>query len=153
MKTRFKMWWRLVGSAVEHAASLANPDREVDFQKLFLASEDEDEDSTSLADAVEIMLQKWMGTFDAADVAKAINMQQTMDQYGAPKSPDPSAAALREFLFPSSPASHMATPRSIGRRLRNHIDEPVRSRERTLILRKQEDRTGKLTYFVEVRVN
>ena len=44
MKTRFKMWWRLVGSAVEHAAGLANPDREVDFQKLFLAREDEDED-------------------------------------------------------------------------------------------------------------
>ena len=55
MQTRFKMWWRLVGSAVEHAAKLADPDREVDFQKLFLAREDDDEDTTSLAEALEIM--------------------------------------------------------------------------------------------------
>jgi hypothetical protein len=152
MKTRFKMWWRLVGSAVEHAAGLANPDREVDFQKLFLAREDEDEDSTSLADALEIMLQKWMGTFDAADIAKAINLQPQTDQYGAPRTPDPSAASLREFLFPSAPLNHMATPKSIGKRLRNHVDEPVKSRERTLILRKQEDHHNKKwTYYIEVR--
>ena len=153
MKTRFKMWWRLVGSAVEHAASLANPDREVDFQMLFLAREDDDEDSTSLAEALEIMLQKWMGTFDAADVAKAINVQTTStDQYGAASSPDPSAGALREFLFPSAAPSHMATPKAVGRRLRNHIDEPVKSRERTLMLRKEEARAGKVLYFVEVKV-
>ena len=48
-KTRFKMWWRLVGSAVEHAAMLFEPETPVDFQSLFLAQDDEDEDSTSLA--------------------------------------------------------------------------------------------------------
>jgi hypothetical protein len=100
------------------------------------------------------MLQKWMGTFDAADVAKAINVQTTTtDYYGAPSSPDPGAGALREFLFPSTSPSHMATPRSVGKRLRNHIDEPVRSRERTLILRKEEARAGKVLYFVEVKVD
>ena len=61
MKTRFKMWWRLVGSAIEHAAALAQRDVEedkkvkVDFHKLFLAQDDEDEDSVSLADALAIM--------------------------------------------------------------------------------------------------
>ena len=51
-----KMWWRLVGSAVEHAARLAAEQvdpaayadvnlpapRVVDFQQLFLAQDDED---------------------------------------------------------------------------------------------------------------
>jgi hypothetical protein len=68
MKTRFKMWYRLVGSAIEHAAKLTKPERdaqrkrdskaldpEVDFQKLFLARDDDDEDSTSLAEVLAIM--------------------------------------------------------------------------------------------------
>jgi hypothetical protein len=153
MKTRFKMWYRLVGSAVEHAAKLANPDREVDFQKLFLAREDEDDESTSLAEALEIMLQKWSGQFDAADVAKFINVQAQTDQYGVPRSPDPSAAGLREFLYPGAPPNHMATPKSVGKMLKNHVDEPVKAGERTLILRKHEDpHTKKLTYFIEVRL-
>jgi hypothetical protein len=168
MKTRFKMWWRLVGSAVEYAAQLATdrmepgayeadgppPPCKVDFQKLFLAREDDDEDSTSLAEVLEIMLQKWMGTFDAADVAKAINTQTTTaDQYGAPRSPDPGAGSLREFLFPSTPPSHMATPKAVAKRLKNHMDEPVKSRERTLILRRREDlHAKKLSYYVEVKV-
>jgi hypothetical protein len=168
MKTRFKMWWRLVGSAVEHAAKLAADRAEagayeaggppapcaIDFQQMFLARDDEDEDSTSLAEALEIMLSKWMGAFEAADVAKAINPQlQQTDQYGALRAPDPSAAALREFLFSNTPPNHMVTAKSVGRRLRNHVDEPVKSRERTLILRKHEDphtKTG--TYFVEVKI-
>jgi hypothetical protein len=153
MKTRFKMWWRLVGSAVEHAASLANPDREVDFQKLFLAREDEDEDSTSLADALEIMLQKWSAQFDAADVAKFINVQPQTDQYGAPRTADPSAASLREFLYPGALPNQMPTPKSVGKLLKKHVDEPVKAGERTLILRKHVDsHTKQWTYFVEVRV-
>ena len=41
-KTRFKMWWRLVGSAVENAAKLAG--QELDFQKLFITQEEDDEE-------------------------------------------------------------------------------------------------------------
>ena len=92
MRTRFKMWWRLVGSAVEHAAKLANPDREVDFQKLFLARDDEDEDSTSLAEALAIMAAQWPMMFSAAEVARLVNDQT--DQRGS---------ALREFLYPGAP--------------------------------------------------
>ena len=56
-KTRFKVWWRLVGSAVEHAAAQheaaafpgdANwnkdcPPKAIDFKELFLEQEEEDE--------------------------------------------------------------------------------------------------------------
>ena len=59
MKTRFKMWWRIIGSAVEHAAQCAaaiNPDIDhmpeqvLDFGTLFLDQEADDEDATSLAE-------------------------------------------------------------------------------------------------------
>ena len=91
-------------------------------------------------------------TFDAADVAKVVNAQpQSNDPYGAPSTPDPSAGALREFLFGHTPPNYVATPKSIGRRLRNHMDEPVKSRERTLILRKQQGPPQQQAdYFVEV---
>jgi hypothetical protein len=92
----------------------ANPDREVDFQKLFLAREDDDEDTTSLADALAIMAYKWPVSFEAAEVTRLVN--DLANQHGA---------ALREFLYPGVPTNYAATPVSVGKRLRNHLDEPV----------------------------
>ena len=57
MRTRFKMWWRLVGSAVEHAAVKA-AGVAVDFQTLFLAQDEEDEDDNALVEAL-ITLRTW----------------------------------------------------------------------------------------------
>ena len=57
MRTRFKMWWRLVGSAVEHAAVTA-AGVAVDFQTLFLAQDEEDEDDNALVEAL-ITLRTW----------------------------------------------------------------------------------------------
>jgi hypothetical protein len=45
-KTRFKMWWRLVGSAVEHA--LEQMGETLDFQSLFASQEEDDEESAIL---------------------------------------------------------------------------------------------------------
>jgi hypothetical protein len=86
-KTRFKMWWRLVGSAIEHAARLANPDQPVDFQTMFLDQEEDDEDTASLAEALAILSEHWPTTFTAADVATLVNEQGT-----------PHATTLRDFL-------------------------------------------------------
>jgi hypothetical protein len=58
------MWWRLVGSAIEYAASLAG--EQIEFQKLFLKQEEDDEDSTSLADVLEILVKKWPEKFTAS---------------------------------------------------------------------------------------
>jgi hypothetical protein len=139
MRTRFKMWYRLVGSAVEHAAMLANPDREVDFQRLFLSREEDDEESTSLAEALAIMAGLWPMMFDASEVARLVNDQT--DQHGT---------ALREFLYPGAPAFYVATPKSIGKRLKNHIDEPVKCGNRTLILSRQQDHdTKQWRYFIK----
>src|SRR5215475_2994004 len=96
-KTRFKMWWRVVGSALEYAAKLVG--HELHFQKLFLTQEEDDEDSATLADALAALLEKWPdnkdGTamlFRASDVAKCINEHH------------PIATTIRDFLFPGAPA-------------------------------------------------
>ena len=145
-KTRFKMWYRLVGSAVEHAATLAKPDQEVDFQNLFLIQEGDDEDSTSVADALGAMLELWPNdkngkptVFQAKDVAVKIN--------GSPP-----GNVLREFLFPGAPLGYAATAKSVGRRLRRHLDEPVKDEEQTLALRTWREHDNEpLSYYVEQR--
>ena len=143
MRTRFKMWYRLVGSAVEHAATLANPDRAVDFQNLFLAREDEDEDGTSLAEALAAMLNQWQGSFDATDLAQLVN-----------EPGHSSGAALREFLYPDTAASDAVSPKSVGKRLKRHIDDPVKDGHRTLILRKHGDAHKKqCLYHIEIVAN
>ena len=58
------------------------------------------------------------------------------------------SATLRDFLFGHAPAGFVATSKSVGHRLKAHVDEPVRSGERTLILRTRQDRVGTMNYFV-----
>jgi hypothetical protein len=131
-KTRFKMWWRVVGSAVEHAAKLLGEEA-IDFQKLFLKQEEEeDEDSISLVDALTVMAQTWGSGFHATDVAELINNSFNQD-----------ALTLREFLYPGAPSGLVVAARSVGKRLAAHVDEPVKSGECTLILRKIEETTDR----------
>jgi hypothetical protein len=143
-KTRFKMWWRVVGSAVEHAAKLHGGD-EIDFQTLFLKQEEEeDEDSISLVDALTVMAQRWGPGFHATDVAVLINDSVNQD-----------ALTLREFLYPGAPSGLVVAARSVGKRLAAHVDEPVKSGNCTLILRKMEETTdrkakGALKYRVHI---
>jgi hypothetical protein len=146
-KTRFKMWWRLIGSAVEHAAGLIG--QEIDFETLFVTQEEDDEEPASLADALAVMAEKFngpeefLGKFDAADVVELVNDRQSSR-----------GAALREFLYPGAPPTHMATPRSVGKLLQSHLDEPVKSGDRTLTLRKwrnpSQGSKAKLSYYIDV---
>jgi hypothetical protein len=151
-KTRFKMWWRLIGSAIEHAAKLVG--EELDFQKQFLGVEEDEEESATLADALAALLEKWPDNkegaatmFRASDVAKYIN------------EPNPIAATIRDFLFPGmptglfpgAPAGHTATAKSVGRRLMKHLDNPVKDDQgRTLALKTwREKDNAPLWYFVQ----
>jgi hypothetical protein len=134
-KTRFKMWWRLVGSAVENAAKLAG--QELEFQKLFITQEEDDEESASLADVLDVLLKKWPDQFTASDVAGMINNP----------SPNEDEQALREFLLPGALANYVFSAKSIGKLLKRHLDEPVRSGERTLALRSWEDKHSKLRVY------
>ena len=114
----------MIGSAVEHAVGLMGG--ELDFQKLFLEQEEDDEESASLADVLEILLKKWPNKFEAKDVAGMINNT----------SPTEDEQTLRDYLLPGALANHVFSARSIGRRLKNHIDAPVRCGKRTLVLRR-----------------
>jgi hypothetical protein len=146
-KTRFKVWWRLIGSAVEHAARLDG--RDLDFKDLFLSQEEDDEDSASLADALAVMERRWT-EFKANDVADLINKRDADASLDVEtlREMNRDSATLRDFLFGHAPAGFVATPKSVGRRLTAHVDEPVRSGERTLILRTRKDRVGTINYFV-----
>jgi hypothetical protein len=128
-RTRFKLWWRLVGSAVEHAAGLAGTP--IDFQTMFLEQEQDEDDSASLADALDLMAKQWPIQFKAADVAALVNDRS-----------NPRGTALRDFLFPDAPQNYVASPKSVGRLLAAHVDEPVKSGDYTLILRKSRDMHG-----------
>jgi hypothetical protein len=85
-KTRFKMWWRLIGSALEHAAKLLDQElaqdtwQELDFQTLFLTQEEDDEESATLADVLQILKKRWPIKFQATDVAVMLNSQSSLPE-------------------------------------------------------------------------
>jgi hypothetical protein len=175
--TRFKMWYRLVGSAVEHAARLVKAEaadpvnretadqktrekmdrlaaqQDVDFQKLFLVQETEsDEDSVSLGSALEVMKRRWI-KFRANDIADLINRQQRQDSQGTDGTFTPEmkrdSIVLRDFLYGPTPANFEATPKSVSAMLRAHRDEPVRHGNETLVLRGNPDPHDEvMVYFV-----
>ena len=140
-KTRFKMWWRLVGSAVEHAAGLLP--QPLDFRELFLAQEEEDEESASLADILAILRAEWPKKFDAHDVAGFINTEYPKEEQ----------LQVREFLYPKvTDRKVVFSGKSVGKALGNYLDGPVKKGEQTLILRRDEQGQGKhaAKYWVEV---
>ena len=65
-------------------------------------------------------------------------------------------AALRQFLFPDleNKFDQAVTAKSVGKRLKKHVGEPVNAGTKTLCLKKQPDPPGKpdaaATYIVRV---
>jgi hypothetical protein len=89
------------------------------------------------------MLNQWPTRFDATNVAQLVN-----------EAGHPSGAALREFLYPDTAANDAVSPKSVGKRLKRHIDDPVKDGNHTLILRKHDDAHKKqCVYRVEVIAN
>jgi hypothetical protein len=82
-ETRFKMWWHLVGSAIEYAAERHeatafpadakwNKDcapNEISFRTLFLSGEVDEEQTSSLATVLDLLRHRWKDGFKASDVA------------------------------------------------------------------------------------
>jgi hypothetical protein len=137
MKTRFKMWYRLIGSAVEHAARQAG--EEIDFGNLFRRLEEEDAEQMSLAKVLSSMLEIWPTKFNARDVCKVIN-EESGDE----------ADLLRDFFHDSS-REQKPSAKSIGWKLKQHVGEPVLHGETTLVLKSRNGRNGKV-YWIEEKV-
>src|SRR5215472_7663151 len=141
-KTRFKMWWRLVGSAVEHAT-----DNKLDFQKLFIAQEEDDEDSASLADVLEVLVAAYPGEFMAKDVAELVNTSRISGNHEERSN----KKLVRDYLLPGATDDHLFSAKSIGRLLRRHLDNAVKADDGCmLVLRKRAGREGKGAIFYHV---
>jgi hypothetical protein len=145
-KTRFKTWWRLVGSAIEHAASVAGIS--IDFRHLFLNQEEDEEETASLTDALGALAHKWPREtkFLAADVARMVNDRSEF-------TPDEERQRCEtQFLFPNLQPNHIVTAKAVGKRLKRHVGEPVKLGDETLVLRDWRDDNdgphGRLLYFV-----
>jgi hypothetical protein len=102
--TRFKEWWDMVGSAVEHAAEqhvqlvengtywfsdeshTTCPAVKIEFNALFLGNDQDDEQANSLAFVLDVLHRRWPQGFEASDVAN----------YAGKAEPD--AVAFRDAL-------------------------------------------------------
>jgi hypothetical protein len=148
-KTRFKMWWRLIGSAVENAATLAG--QQLDFQSLFLTQEEDDEDSATLADVLEVLMVALPKEFLAKDIAELVNASRLVGLPGNDNDEERTNKKLvRDFLLPGVPADHLISAKSVGRLLRRHLDNAVMSNNGgTLVLRKRPG-SGKEGVFYRV---
>ena len=133
-KTRFKMWYRLVGSAVEHAAKLTG--NELDFKELFLSQEEnEDEDLVSLAETLEIMLRFWPGKFSAKSVSETAANKDSM-----------TGRSLYGFFYPEPDA--VVTPKSMTRRLAVYVNDAVALNKQTaLVLRCKAEHNNKVFWI------
>ena len=131
-KTRFKLWWRVVGSAVENAVRLAG--QELDFKKLFLAQEEDDEESASLADVLGVFAAAYPKEFRPEEAAALVN------SYWSGSDEEKSNKKLvRDFLSPGATDEHLFSAKSIGRLLKKHLDNVVMTETGdVLVLRKRE---------------
>jgi hypothetical protein len=129
--TRFKMWWRLVGSAVEHAVELYGGS--LDFRELFIAQEEtDDQDTVSLVEFLEAVSKHWPDGFTAAEVAEVIN--ENMDFTFRP--------TLVDFLYPDW-APNSVSAQSVSSQLGKHLDEPVATSRGVLKLTTDRSATGR----------
>lgn len=147
-ETRFKMWWHLVGSAVEHAAKLhaaetslriaamvddppACPPTTISFRELFLDGEADEEQTSSLATVLDVLRSMWPNGFKASDVALFAGQASE----GAVEF----KAALEQASGKPLP---VITATTVSWRLKGLKDAPVMIGDDTLTLRYQPDKEG-----------
>jgi hypothetical protein len=154
MKTRFKTFQRLVGSAVEHAASLMG--KKIDFAELFSRSEAGDEASNELASFLNTLFswqaeaaQSGKATFRASEVAEYINREDNplADEPGRTEK----GRAIREFLFPTAKFTEQLSAKSVGKALNAHDGNPVSFGDDTLALKATLDAKTKIYDYKVVR--
>jgi hypothetical protein len=140
--TRFKPWWDLVGSAIEFAADqhfllhareveglVADPEplppAPVDFARMFLAGEAEDEQQSSLAIVLEVLYREWPNGFRAANVA------------GYAARPEDATIAFRGALEHAGGGRELkiVTPTTVNWKLKAITDAPVDVGNQRLVLR------------------
>jgi hypothetical protein len=108
--------------------------------------EEDDEDSASLADVLAVLVAAYPKEFLAKDVAAFLNTSRIfgVDEESSDKK------LVRDYLLPGAPADHSFSAKSVGRLLRRHLDNPVKTDDgRMLVLRKRKggkERSGFLSH-------
>jgi hypothetical protein len=156
-RTRFKAWWSLIGSAIEHASDLylGNHPRAasdvVDFRRLFDAGDAEDEEVSETGDVLEILdgltwrPKKKEGDkneFDSADVFARLGA--TTGIYGE----EPRFTTLRQFFTKGGLLK--CSSLYIGRGLAGAVDQPIQRGNVILTLRRR-TLDGRPVYRLERR--
>ena len=126
--------WQMMDS---HKNCLPTP---ISFKNLFLAQEEDDDESASLADVLAVLAEKYPGgtPFQAADVGKIINASGDWVDGRWIEITDEareSRATLRDFLFPDASEKESVSAKATGRRLKKHVGEPVNRGGNTLVLK------------------
>jgi hypothetical protein len=138
---RFKAWQKLVGAAIEHAADLVG--QPVNFAKMFLAVEADDEESESVVDVLHALNAKWPrgAHFRSAYVAEYIKTEG--DECDATRT-------LKAFIDPrgEGKASSAVT---VTARLRAIVDAPQTVNGEQWTLRSGRDSANVREFWVETR--
>jgi hypothetical protein len=138
-ETRFKPWWHLVGAAVEHAAArcgmLRNDGEKgeaISFKKLFIAGEQDDEQSACLAEVLKYLRSVYCtNSFKAAaiaDICRKIDLNEVTLKANL------EVAAGRPIQLIST--------QTISQRLRSCVDRPTRVDKELLTLTYRSDHEG-----------
>jgi hypothetical protein len=141
-ETRFKVWWELVGSAVEHAARLAGVS--VRFADLFRASDAGDEGANALATLLEGLEEMFPSgaAFSARDIAPKLSFGMGREEFVE------ALAMASGIVWP--PHQTELVPKLVGKRLRVLLGRPVEVNGRLVRLRGWTDpRTKVQAYAVE----
>jgi hypothetical protein len=132
--TRFKKWWHLVGSAVEHAAcSMAEKrGKAFLFKQMFERIEASDEEAIERADIIQSLYAIFnKQKFSALAVFE--HLAKSARDAADGTSERPGSATLRRFCTPRIVKS--PSPRSIGHALQGIVDAPVAVLAETYALR------------------
>jgi hypothetical protein len=113
---------------------------------LFITQEEDDEDSATLADVLEVFLAMCPGEFMAKDVAELVNDSQ----FGGFVSNTEEASnkkLVRDFLLPGAPDHLLISTKSIGRLLRRHLDNAVLSDNGDMLVLRKREGSGKAVFY------
>jgi hypothetical protein len=133
-ETRFKTWFHLVGSAIEHAAQQhAKRDtdaRAINFREIFREGEAGEEQSDGLAVVLNTLSENWPNGFKAIDVATfASGGDQAEIQF---------KAALEQA---SGKSIRVTSPTVLNWRLQALTDAPIQIDGKVFVLRYRADRS------------
>jgi hypothetical protein len=140
--TRFKAWWRLVGSGIENAAAAMVEWQKgqelnqktmraeaIDYKAVFQSVEDKDEVAAGVADVLEALYidtKNYNRTaFEAAHIAELVNGYET----------DEHVQLLRSFIDPIGKKIGSVTAKLVGWRLKTILGTPVMVGDQVMTLK------------------